>query len=98
MTKFQSIKTLLALAIVIWLTICFTIKVVQKFSPPCEVDASELSASALISCLDLQRELNRRYPELKLKEDGICGKATQAAWDRAVGDQYAMELMVREIR
>lgn len=47
---------------------------------------------ALISTLDLQRELNRRDPKLKLVEDGVCGRVTQAAWDRAIGDQYAVSL------
>lgn len=46
----------------------------------------------LLSTIDLQRELNRRYPDLNLDEDGVYGPATEAAHVRAIGDQYAAEL------
>jgi hypothetical protein len=46
----------------------------------------------LMSCLELQRELNRRNPKLNLKIDGICGTRTQAAWDEATNTQTAMLL------
>ena len=52
----------------------------------------------IISTMDLQRELNRLYPKLKLKVDGVYGPLTRAAHERAVGDQYAKELMVKGIR
>lgn len=67
----------------------------KQFSPPPDGSvAGSTSAQAhhITSCLDLQRELNRRYPKLKLVEDGICGRATQAAWDEVVFNQYALEL------
>ncbi len=51
----------------------------------------------IMSTIELQRELNKRYPDLKLEEDGIYGPLTEAAHVRAIGDQYAAELMVREI-
>ena len=46
----------------------------------------------ITSCMELQCLLNRRDPTLKLKEDGICGPATQTAWDDAVNTQYALGL------
>ncbi len=52
----------------------------------------------LPSTVEIQRELNRRDPKLKLEEDGVCGRATQAAWDRACGDQYAIEFWPEEAR
>ena len=63
-------------------------------SPSSTVAVSDESAAIdLISCMDLQRELNRRDPNLKLDIDGDCGTLTQAAWDKAMGHQYAKELM-----
>ncbi len=72
----------------------------SSFSPP-DVPALVSSAGAgrhITSTMDLQRELNRLYPKLKLKVDGVYGPRTQAAHERAVGDQYAKELMVKELR
>ena len=60
------------------------------FSSPSSEVASIKSAT-FISCLDLQRELNRRDPTLKLVEDGICGPATMAAWNEVVFNGYALE-------
>ncbi len=68
----------------------------QRFFPSYEPGAAGSSSVApvqLLSTIDLQRELNRRYPKLKLKEDGVYGTATKAAHERAIGDQYAKELM-----
>ena len=59
-------------------------------SPP-NLLTSETSAH-IMSCADLQRELNRMDPTLKLEVDGICGPATQAAWDAVVFNGYALEL------
>lgn len=59
---------------------CATLLWLQHRQPP----------PALISCADLQRELNRRHPELNLKVDGRCGPATQAAWDAECNTQYAL--------
>ena len=82
----------LIILVMVFAVTVLTVMILMLFHhPSSEVDASELSASAFISCLDLQRELNRRHPELKLKEDGICGRATQAAWDTECGNQYAIE-------
>lgn len=53
---------------------------------------------ALISTLDLQRELNRRDPKLKLVEDGVYGNATRAAHEQALGNQYAVELWPEKVR
>jgi len=60
-------------------------------SPTSEVGVDSSAPTFFMSTLELQRELNRRDPTLKLKEDGVCGKATQAAWDAAVNTQYALE-------
>lgn len=46
----------------------------------------------ILSTMDLQRELNRRNHDVKLKVDGAYGALTQAAHERAIGDQYAKEL------
>ena len=62
-----------------------------------EPGAGASSAPALLSTIDLQRELNRLYPKLRLKEDGVYGSATKAAHERAIGDQYAKEFMTKEI-
>ena len=62
-------------------------------SPPPELGLSaHAEAPVLISCQELQRELNRRHPKLKLKVDGKCGPATMAAWDAEVNTQYALKL------
>lgn len=67
--------------------------IIPSFSSPSSVaTASNESAVVIISCLDLQVYLNLRDPYLNLKEDGICGPATMAAWDEAVNTQYALEL------
>ena len=65
---------------------------------PSEVVASNQSAATFTSTMDLQRELNRRDPKLKLKVDGVYGPLTQAAHERAIGDQYAKELMVKVVK
>ncbi len=66
------------------------------FSPPSESGADIPQPPAhILSTIDLQRELNRRYPDLKLAEDGVYGPATEAAHVRAIGDQYAKEFMVK---
>ena len=67
-------------------------------SPSSEVGVDSSAPAFFMSTLDLQRELNRRYPKLKLKVDGVYGPATKAAHERACGDQYAIELMVREAK
>ncbi len=65
----------------------------KSFSSPSSVVAvSNQSTATIISTMDLQRELNRLDPKLKLKVDGVYGPRTQAAHERAVGDQYAKEL------
>ncbi len=70
----------------------------KSFSSPSSVVAvSNQSTATIISTMDLQRELNRLDPKLKLKVDGVYGPRTQAAHEAAVGDQYAKELM-QEIR
>ncbi len=67
------------------------------------VPAALAGAGRIISTMDLQRELNRLFPELKLKVDGVYGPLTQAAHERACGDQYARatwpsdELVAREV-
>lgn len=101
----QSLKVATAMGCLIILTVGATLWIVRETellhrSPP-DVPASVSSAGAgrrIISTMDLQRELNRRDPELKLKEDGVYGPLTQAAHERAIGDQYAKELVVKEIR
>jgi len=71
----------------------------KTFSSPSEPGADiPQSPVHILSTIDLQRELNRRYPKLKLAEDGVYGPATEAAHVRAIGDQYATELMVREVK
>ncbi len=71
----------------------------RRFSSPSSIVAvSNQSTATIISTMDLQRELNRLYPKLKLKVDGVYGPRTQAAHEAAVGDQYAKELMVKEIQ
>lgn len=74
----------------------------KSFSSPSSsvpVPATQAGPGRIIlSTVDLQRELNSRYPKLKLKEDGVYGPLTQAAHERAIGDQYAKELMVWEVK
>ena len=75
--------------------------IVKVFSPTqsrVPAGSQSVGPAQFMSTIDLQRELNRRYPDLKLKEDGVYGPATQAAHERAIGDQYAKELMVREVK
>ncbi len=76
-------------------------RIYQLFSPPQDgpvADTALVEAPALISCLDLQRELNRLDPDLKLQEDGICDPATMAAWDEEVFNGYALELWPEEAK
>ncbi len=67
-------------------------------SPSSEARPCVLGSGFFMSTVDLQRALNRLYPELKLKEDGVYGSLTKAAHERACGDQYAKELMVWEVK
>lgn len=91
MSKTDTFKIGIAVGLVVMLTAVTLLK--TDFSSPSSVAAaSDESAVVIISCLDLQCELNRRDPNRKLKEDGICGPATMAAWDEAVNTQYALEL------
>ena len=83
----------------VWAVYAFT----KVFSPPPSgpVPAALAGPGRIMSTVDLQRALNRLYPELKLKEDGVYGPLTKAAHERACGDQYARatwpsELVVRE--
>ncbi len=67
----------------------------MKFSPLHEsgADTSSVEAPAqYISTSELQTRLNKQYPEAKLVGDGKCGRETQLWWDRAYGDQTAIEL------
>ncbi len=66
----------------------------RHFSPPEPGPATSqvVGPVQLLSTIGLQRELNRRYPKLKLDEDGVYGILTEAAHVRAIGDQYAKEL------
>ena len=91
MTKFQSIKALLGIVIVILVTRWATLEV-HDFLPSGAGSVSHDTEPVLLSTIDLQRELNRRYPDLKLEEDGVYGVLTEAAHVRAIGDQYAKEL------
>ena len=65
------------------------------FSPPLNEPGAAGSSSVapvhIMSTMDLQRELNRRYPKEKLVVDGKCGPQTQALWDRAYNQQCALE-------
>jgi len=45
-----------------------------------------------ISTSELQRRLNKQFPKARLVVDGKCGRETQRWWDRAYGDQIAIEL------
>ncbi len=93
MTKFQSIKALLGIIIVISITIWTTLQVNDFLPSELGVaDSPSVAPVHIMSTIELQRELNRRYPKLKLEEDGVYGPATEAAHVRAIGDQYAKEL------
>ncbi len=105
MNKFtQSLKVATAMACLIILTVAATLWIVREtqgfLSLPSGVGAevSHTAPTFLLSTMDLQRELNRLYPDLKLEVDGVYGPLTQAAHERAIGDQYAKELMVKEIK
>lgn len=75
--------------------VTFTVPGSSDFSSPSsEARSRVLGSGFFMSTMDLQRELNRLYPKLKLKVDGVYGPATKAAHERACGDQYAKELMV----
>ena len=91
MNKFQSIKALLGIVIVILVTRWATLEA-HDFSPSGAGPVLQNAGPVLLSTIGLQRELNRRYPKLKLAEDGVYGPATEAAHVRAIGDQYAIEL------
>lgn len=93
----DSIKKLLGILIIIAVTI-FATKVVLEFQGQGVQPIIPHAADALPSVLDVQRELNRLDPKLKLQEDGICGPATQAAWDAAVNTQYALALWPKEAK
>ncbi len=83
------------LSVLVIASIAFIVEVLNRL-PSNELGLVVSTAAApvqLLSTIDLQRELNRRYPKLKLKEDGVYGTATKAAHERAIGDQYAKELM-----
>ncbi len=55
--------------------------------------ATQAEAPArIMSTMDLQRALNRQYPEAKLAVDGVYGPATRFWHNRASGDQIAIEL------
>ncbi len=83
--------TAILLMICAVLAIALRIQINTNFSPPEPGVSSPQDGPALMSCLELQRELNRRDPKLKLAEDGICGPATMAAWDEVVFNGYALE-------
>ena len=85
-----------SVAITLWI-----VREVEVFSPPqsrVSADGAPAGPAQFMSTMELQRELNRLYPKLKLKVDGVYGPRTQEAHERAVGDQYAKELMAWEVR
>ena len=85
----QLIMTCIIMGLCLWAAY----GIVKVFSPSSEsglAGASSVGPAQFMSTIDLQRELNRR--DLKLKEDGVYGPLTQAAHERAIGDQYAKEL------
>ncbi len=87
-----------SILITVLIVICtaITIELLPNFSSPSSVaTASNQSAVVIISCLDLQRALNRLYPEAKLVEDGICGEMTMYWWNWHVFNRYANDLKVR---
>ncbi len=63
-------------------------------SSPSGTDSVSRDAGSVlyISTSELQRRLNKQYSEAKLAVDGDCGDQTQFWWDRAYGDQIAIEL------
>lgn len=58
--------------------------------------AGRMSAADLTKYIpsthEIQRELNRRDPTLKLKLDGKCGINTQKSWDLACNNQISLLL------
>ena len=93
-------KTVLVMVLVVACT-AFVMEVLHRSPPPTSpgsAGSQSVGPAQFMSTMDLQRELNRRYPDLKLKEDGKYGPRTQEAHERAIGDQYAKDLMVKEIR
>lgn len=92
------LKSILVLVIAV---ACMTLvsELLQLFSPLEPVAAiSPIEAPVLISCLELQCELNRLNPKLKLTEDGVCGPATMAAWNEVVFNRYSLELWPEKVR
>ena len=81
----------IVMAVSIW---AYKLYAKRVFSPPeSGADTSTVEAPAqYISTSNLQRRLNKQYPEAKLVVDGKCGTQTQFWWDRAYGDQIAIEL------
>ncbi len=93
-------KAVLVMVLVVACT-AFVMEVLHRSPPkqePGSAGAQSVGPAQLMSTMDLQRELNRLYPELKLKVDGVYGPLTRAAHERAIGDQYAKELMVWEVK
>ena len=84
MSKWQSSKAVVGITIIIAVTIWAT----RLFSP---------TEPVLISCLELQGELNRLDPKLKLAEDGVCGPATMSAWNEVVFNRYSLELWPEKV-
>ena len=77
-----------SVAVTLWI-----VREVNVFSPPelGPAGSQSIGPAQFMSTIDLQRELNRRYPALKLKEDGKYGPRTREAHEKAIGDQYAKE-------
>ncbi len=94
MTKFQSIKALCGIVIVIIVTAWATLQIQDFFSSSSEAGpvSHNTGPAFYISTSELQRRLNSQYPQANLVVDGRCGPATQRWWDRAYGDQNAMKL------
>ena len=91
MKTIADMKPIISIIVIIIVTVWVT----RLFSPPTEPWAKRplLSADApalILSCADLQRELNRRDPTLKLVVDGVCGPKTMNAWNEAVNTQFAL--------
>ncbi len=85
-----------SVAVTLWI-----VRETRNFSSPppsVPVPAAQAGAGRIISTMDLQRELNQLYPELKLAVDGVYGPPTKAAHERVCGDQYANELMAWEAK
>ena len=96
MKNYPSIIHIMVLVVISFAFGAITSVALRSFSspPPQAAVAIDESAAAdlskwLPSQKDIQRELNRRNPKLKLKEDGIIGLASREAWDAEVNDQYA---------